>query len=40
MGHLIPAGTGFITNRNFEIAETEHPAAHGVVEEEDEQFTA
>ncbi|MFO1486601.1 MAG: DNA-directed RNA polymerase subunit beta' [Verrucomicrobiaceae bacterium] len=25
MGHLIPAGTGFITNRNFDIHETEKP---------------
>ena len=26
MGHLIPAGTGFITNRNFNIEETEKSA--------------
>ncbi len=26
MGHLIPAGTGFINNRNFELHETERPA--------------
>jgi DNA-directed RNA polymerase subunit beta' len=25
MGHLIPAGTGFIKNRNFEVFETEKP---------------
>ena len=33
MGHLIPAGTGFLTNRNFEICETELPRLP-VVEEE------
>jgi DNA-directed RNA polymerase subunit beta' len=26
MGHLIPAGTGFLANRTFEIEETERPA--------------
>jgi hypothetical protein len=25
MGHLIPAGTGFIKNRDFEVFETEKP---------------
>ena len=25
MGHLIPAGTGFLGNRNFNVFETEKP---------------
>ncbi len=33
MGHLIPAGTGFAENRNFELRETVEPAA---LPEEDE----
>jgi DNA-directed RNA polymerase subunit beta' len=33
MGHLIPAGTGFISNRNFDIDETEKPQLP-VMEEE------
>ncbi len=41
MGHLIPAGTGFITNRNFELHETERPALPARVrEEEEESLTA
>jgi DNA-directed RNA polymerase subunit beta' len=28
MGHLIPAGTGFIKNRDFEVLETEAPSFH------------
>jgi len=35
MGHLIPAGTGFITNRNFEIREMERPTLPVQVEEEE-----
>jgi len=35
MGHLIPAGTGFITNRNFEIHETEKPQLPAAVIEEE-----
>ena len=34
MGHLIPAGTGFISNRNFELHETERPMLPAVVEED------
>ncbi len=34
MGHLIPAGTGFLTNRNFEINETERPQLPVVEEDE------
>ncbi|MEZ5386898.1 MAG: DNA-directed RNA polymerase subunit beta' [Prosthecobacter sp.] len=34
MGHLIPAGTGFLTNRNFDINETEKPQLPAVEEEE------
>jgi DNA-directed RNA polymerase subunit beta' len=34
MGHLIPAGTGFITNRNFEIHETERPQLPAAVDED------
>ena len=34
MGHLIPAGTGFISNRNFELHETERPALPAVVDED------
>ena len=26
MGHLIPAGSGFLSNRNFEVEETESPS--------------
>ena len=33
MGHLIPAGTGFIANRNFDIHETENPQLPAVDEE-------
>ena len=42
MGHLIPAGTGFITNRNFELHETEMPAlpARAREEESEESLTA
>ncbi len=41
MGHLIPAGTGFITNRNFELHETEKPVLPvRVREEEEESLTA
>jgi len=38
MGHLIPAGTGFIKNRDFEVFETEKPvfSTRGKVEEEEE----
>jgi len=35
MGHLIPAGTGFITNRNFELHETEKPVLPVRVREEE-----
>jgi DNA-directed RNA polymerase subunit beta' len=35
MGHLIPAGTGFITHRNFELVETERPAGRGAEQEEE-----
>ena len=34
MGHLIPAGTGFISNRNFELHETERPMLPAAVEED------
>ena len=34
MGHLIPAGTGFITNRNFDLHETERPQLPAAVEED------
>jgi DNA-directed RNA polymerase subunit beta' len=34
MGHLIPAGTGFISNRNFELHETERPALPAGVDED------
>jgi DNA-directed RNA polymerase subunit beta' len=34
MGHLIPAGTGFISNRNFDLHETERPVLSSPVEEE------
>ena len=42
MGHLIPAGTGFITNRNFELHETEKPAlpVRAREEEPEESLTA
>ncbi|MDZ4405634.1 DNA-directed RNA polymerase subunit beta' [Prosthecobacter sp.] len=40
MGHLIPAGTGFITNRNFELHETERPTLPARVEEDEESLTA
>ncbi|MFN0078201.1 MAG: DNA-directed RNA polymerase subunit beta' [Prosthecobacter sp.] len=41
MGHLIPAGTGFITNRNFELHETEKPVLPvRVREDEEEALTA
>ncbi len=33
MGHLIPAGTGFISNRNFDLHETEKPQLPAVDEE-------
>jgi len=33
MGHLIPAGTGFISNRNFDINETEKPQLPAVDED-------
>jgi DNA-directed RNA polymerase subunit beta' len=33
MGHLIPAGTGFISNRNFDIHETEKPQLPAVDED-------
>jgi len=35
MGHLIPAGTGFITHRNFELVETERPAGRGAEQDEE-----
>ncbi|MDH4452639.1 MAG: DNA-directed RNA polymerase subunit beta' [Verrucomicrobiota bacterium] len=34
MGHLIPAGTGFISNRNFDLHETERPQFPAAVEED------
>jgi DNA-directed RNA polymerase subunit beta' len=34
MGHLIPAGTGFISNRNFDLHETERPQLPAAVEED------
>ena len=34
MGHLIPAGTGFISNRNFDLHETERPHFPAAVEED------
>jgi DNA-directed RNA polymerase subunit beta' len=34
MGHLIPAGTGFISNRNFDLHETERPQLPTAVEED------
>jgi DNA-directed RNA polymerase subunit beta' len=34
MGHLIPAGTGFISNRNFDLNETERPQLPAAVEED------
>ena len=40
MGHLIPAGTGFITHRNFEIIETEKPVGRGSAEEDEELLQA
>jgi DNA-directed RNA polymerase subunit beta' len=40
MGHLIPAGTGFIKNRDFELSETEKPVADVVQEEEEEVLQA
>ena len=40
MGHLIPAGTGFITHRNFEIIETEKPVGRGSSEEDEELLQA
>ncbi|MCW0220026.1 MAG: hypothetical protein OJI67_17000, partial [Prosthecobacter sp.] len=33
MGHLIPAGTGFITHRNFDVVETEKPVVVEAPEE-------
>jgi DNA-directed RNA polymerase subunit beta' len=38
MGHLIPAGTGFLKNRDFEVIETEKPvfSTRGKRDEEDE----
>jgi DNA-directed RNA polymerase subunit beta' len=33
MGHLIPAGTGFISNRNFDLHETEKPQLPAVDED-------
>jgi hypothetical protein len=40
MGHLIPAGTGFIQNRSFEVHETEKPvfSTRGKREEEEEEI--
>jgi DNA-directed RNA polymerase subunit beta' len=35
MGHLIPAGTGFITHRNFELVETERAPGREAPEEEE-----
>ena len=35
MGHLIPAGAGFISHRNFELVETERPAGRGAEQEEE-----
>ena len=35
IGKLIPAGTGFITHRNFELVETERPAGRGAEQEEE-----
>ena len=40
MGHLIPAGTGFITHRNFELIETEKPIGRGSVDEDEELLQA
>jgi DNA-directed RNA polymerase subunit beta' len=40
MGHLIPAGTGFIKNRNFDLVETEKAVTQAIVEEEDEALQA
>ena len=39
MGHLIPAGTGFIKNRDFEVFETEKPVynTHNRDEPEEEE---
>lgn len=34
MGHLIPAGTGFLTSRDFEMVETETRAVEAPVEDE------
>ncbi|MCX6839771.1 MAG: DNA-directed RNA polymerase subunit beta' [Verrucomicrobia bacterium] len=34
MGHLIPAGTGFISNRNFDLHETERSQFPAAVEED------
>jgi DNA-directed RNA polymerase subunit beta' len=40
MGHLIPAGTGFITHRNFELIETEKPIGRGSVDDDEELLQA
>jgi len=40
MGHLIPAGTGFITHRNFELVETEKPVGRSASEDDEELLQA